>query len=125
MEFRVLGPLEVRANGRVLDVGSGRQRRILAALLLHPNRVVTLSRLVEVAWDDDPPATARRQMQNQVAALRAALTRAGGVLDTQGSGYLPRGGPGALDAPGFAAPARLARATRQPAPGRGRLARLP
>src|SRR6266480_866072 len=98
MEFRVLGPLEVHADGRVLDLGSGRQRRILAALLLQPNRVVTLSRLVDVAWDDDPPATARRQMQNRVAALRATLTRAGGFIDTRGSGYLLRVGPGELEA---------------------------
>jgi DNA-binding SARP family transcriptional activator/Tfp pilus assembly protein PilF len=114
MEFRVLGPLEVHAAGRVLDLGSGRQRRILAALLLQPNRVVTLSRLVEVAWDDDPPATARRQMQNRVAALRATLTREGGFIDTLGSGYLLRVGPGELDALVFADLAERGRATGDP-----------
>src|SRR5690242_14370197 len=114
MEFRVLGPLEVRVDDRVLDLGSGRQRRILAALLLQPNRVVTLSRLVEVAWDDDPPATARRQMQNRVAALRATLTREGGFIDTHGSGYLLRVGPGELDALVFADLAERGRATGDP-----------
>ncbi|HEX2773546.1 MAG TPA: BTAD domain-containing putative transcriptional regulator, partial [Micromonosporaceae bacterium] len=101
MEFRVLGPFEVRAGGRLIDVGPVRQRRILAALLLHANHAVSLSRLVEVAWDDDPPATARRQVQNRVAALRRVLTPAGGSIDAHGSGYLLRVEPGALDAVAF------------------------
>src|SRR5689334_13884689 len=98
MEFRVLGPIEVRADGRGLDLGGVRQRRVLAALLRSPNRTVSVSRLVEAAWDDDPPATARRQVQNRVAALRAVLTRHGGFIDTTEAGYRLRVGPGELDA---------------------------
>lgn len=101
MEFRVLGPLEVRAGGRVIDVGGVRQRRILAALLVHPNRAVSLSRLVEVAWDHDPPATARRQVQNRVATLRRVLTPAGGSIDVCDSGYRLQVESGALDAVAF------------------------
>src|SRR6266516_3917082 len=82
MEFRVLGPLEVRVDGRGLELGGLRQRRVLATLLLSPNRTVSVSRLVEAAWDEDPPATARRQVQNRVAALRAILTRHAGFIDT-------------------------------------------
>jgi len=97
VEFRVLGPLEVRAEGRVLDLGGLRQRRVLAALLLRPNRVVSMARLTAAAWDGEPPATAGRQVRNRVAALRANLTRFGGFIDTEESGYVLRVGPGELD----------------------------
>ena len=56
----MLGPLEVEVAGRRLDLGSLVQRRVLAALLPHPDREVPLSRLVAAAWDGDPPATAAR-----------------------------------------------------------------
>src|SRR6266536_2810553 len=88
MEIRSLGQLGGRAGGRALDLGGARQRRVLAALLLNPDRAVPLSLLIEAAWDDDPPATAPRQVQNRVAALRKVLTRAGAIIDTvEGPGY--------------------------------------
>src|SRR3954454_6116730 len=87
MDYRILGNLEVVADGRVLDLGGAVQRRMLAALLLSPNRVVPVERLVEVGWDDTPPATAERQVRNRVATLRSILTRHGGFIDTVESGY--------------------------------------
>jgi hypothetical protein len=75
VEFAILGSLEVRAGGRVVDLGGAVQRRMLAALLLRPNRVVTIERLVEVGWDGAPPSTAERQVRTRVAALRSILTR--------------------------------------------------
>ena len=49
MEFLVLGPLEVWSGDRSLALGGVRQRRVLAALLLSPNRLVPVSRLIEAA----------------------------------------------------------------------------
>jgi DNA-binding SARP family transcriptional activator len=115
VEFRVLGPLEVRAGSRVLDLGSRRQQRILAALLLNANRVVPVARLIEAAWDDDPPATANRQVRNRVAALRSVLTRRGGIIDTESSGYLVRVGPDELDATVFDRLVDRGRAAADPA----------
>ncbi|HEV7896682.1 MAG TPA: BTAD domain-containing putative transcriptional regulator [Planosporangium sp.] len=73
MEYRILGPLDVRANGRALDLGGVRSRRILAALLLDANRPVSVERLSRIVWAADLPATARHQVQNRVAALRRVL----------------------------------------------------
>jgi DNA-binding SARP family transcriptional activator/tetratricopeptide (TPR) repeat protein len=101
MEFRILGELEVRAGGGALDLGGLRQRRVLAALLLSPNRVVPLWRLVASVWDDEPPPTAERLVRNRVAGLRSVLTRKGGFIDTDGDGYRLRVGPGELDAAVF------------------------
>jgi DNA-binding SARP family transcriptional activator/tetratricopeptide (TPR) repeat protein len=122
VEFRILGPLEVRDDGRVLDIGGPRDRRILAALLLDGNRVVPLHRLVEAAWDGRPPATAERQVRNRVAALRAQLTAAGAHIETEGHGYRLRIAPGKLDADVFDDLVARGRAAADPALLRAALA---
>jgi DNA-binding SARP family transcriptional activator/tetratricopeptide (TPR) repeat protein len=111
MKFRLLGPLEVSVGGRRVDLGGLRQRRVLAALLLGAGRVVPLSRLVEAAWDDDPPATAQRQARNRVAALRQILGRIGNFIDTEADGYRLRVAPGELDLAIFGELARRGQAT--------------
>mgnify|MGYP004492307351 CR=1 FL=1 len=86
MEFGVLGPLEVRHDGGPIAVGGAKQRRVVAALALQPGRVVSLSRLVDAVWDGEPPATARKQIQNTVSALRR--TPVGPALAAVGPGYV-------------------------------------
>ena len=46
LEFRLLGPLEVVADGSPISLGGRKQRATLAILLLHANRVVSVDRLV-------------------------------------------------------------------------------
>ena len=58
MDFRILGPLEVVDAGRTVRLGEGRQRALLALLLLRPNQVVSSDRLVEELWDQEPAPTA-------------------------------------------------------------------
>ena len=58
MEFRLLGPLEVIADdGEPVQLGGARPRAVLAMLLLHPNRVVSVDRLVDAVWGETPPAS--------------------------------------------------------------------
>ncbi|MFL5889421.1 MAG: ATP-binding protein [Solirubrobacteraceae bacterium] len=95
MEFRILGPLEVRSDGRVLDLGGPQRRALLAALLLQPNRVVARDRLVDLLWDDDPPETARKVLQLHVSQLRKAIGRE--RLQTRAPGYLIALGEDELD----------------------------
>ncbi len=98
MDFRILGPLEVLAEGRLLDVGGGKQRSVLALLLLHANEVVTSDRLIDELWPDEPPPSAAKIVQVHVSRLRKALDTSGnGVLLTRGRGYLLRVEPGELD----------------------------
>lgn len=93
VELRVLGPLEVWSRGQRVRVGGARTRRLLTALALEADRAVPVHRLVDVLWDDDPPATATRQVQNTAAALRRLLVDAAGgrapadLLITDGPGY--------------------------------------
>lgn len=72
-EFRLLGPLEVVADGRPVEIGSARQRIVLSMLLLQANHVVPLSRLVDAVWADTPPSTSKSQIQACVSALRRQL----------------------------------------------------
>lgn len=100
MRFRVLGPVELVRDDTVVDLGPPSVRFILAVLLLEANHVVPLERLIELTWPDEPPRTARRTVQVRVSRLRAALCDAA-PLETEGSGYVLRVDPDAVDAHRF------------------------
>jgi DNA-binding SARP family transcriptional activator/class 3 adenylate cyclase/tetratricopeptide (TPR) repeat protein len=95
MEFRILGPLEVLDNGRVVDVGAAKQRALLAVLLLNANRVVSTDSLIEALWGERPPATAQKALQVYVSQLRKAVGR--DRILTRSPGYELGVGPGELD----------------------------
>ncbi len=73
LEFRVLGSLEVRRGGELVNIGSPNERRILAALLVDANAVVSTSRLIELLWGADSPDSDRNALQTYVARLRRRL----------------------------------------------------
>ena len=85
MEFRILGPLEMRLGERVLPLSSGRQRTLLALLLLRPGEVVSIDRLIDGLWGDRPPPTAIDALQVYVSRLRKVLPE--GTVLTEGPGY--------------------------------------
>jgi DNA-binding SARP family transcriptional activator len=90
-EFLILGPLEVRRDGRTLRLGSVKHRMLLAKLLLRANQVVSTDELIDAIWGDDPPATVRQSLQNHIAALRKAIELASpAMLVTREPGYLLR-----------------------------------
>lgn len=88
--YRLLGPLEVRFNGRAVDLGPPKQRALLAILLQHAGEVVSTERLIELVWGDDPPRTAVLSIQIYVSGLRRALEPVGAdaALVTRPPGYL-------------------------------------
>jgi len=86
MDFRILGPIEVWADGRPVALGGGQQRAVLALLLLDANRVVSSDRLIEELWNGHPPATAATALQGHISALRKAL--GADVIATRRPGYV-------------------------------------
>ena len=100
MEFRLLGPLEVRGDDGAIDLGGRQQRLLVAFLLLHPNEVVSVDRLIDALWPDRPPATAVKSLQAQVSRVRRALGQAE-LLQTRGNGYLLVVEQGELDSGRF------------------------
>lgn len=104
MEYRILGPLEVHSRGVPVPLARPRERRLLALLLLSANQPVALSQLVDGVWDGDPPASAKRQVQNCLSTLRLRLQAAGappGRLVAGEAGYRLHVGEGQLDAHRF------------------------
>jgi DNA-binding SARP family transcriptional activator len=95
MEFRILGSLEVLSEGRALDLGGQKQRTLLAVLLVEANRVVSIDRLIEALWEEEPPETAQKALQVHVSQLRKLLGRE--RLQTKAPGYLLRAEPDELD----------------------------
>ena len=110
MEFCLLGPLAVRNGGAAVHVPPGKQRALLAALLLK-GRLVTLEELGEVLWGPVPPPSARVSVQNYVMRLRKVLTVTGRTfIATQPGGYLISVDAAELDVTQFEALLGTARA---------------
>ncbi|WP_433371427.1 BTAD domain-containing putative transcriptional regulator [Actinoplanes sp. CA-142083] len=96
-----------------MAITAGRDRIVLAMMLLHPGRVVSVGELVDAVWDEDPPSTARAQLQACVSRLRRVLP--GGAIVTDPAGYRLPAGPDELDALAFDRLVAEARAGRDPA----------
>src|SRR6266508_125287 len=85
--------MEILGDRGGLRLGRPLEQKVLAGLLLEADRVVPLHRLVDLAWDDNPPDTAAKQIRNCVSRLRQRLAEAGAPDDaivTEPSGYLLR-----------------------------------
>ncbi|WP_328318653.1 AfsR/SARP family transcriptional regulator [Streptomyces sp. NBC_00388] len=85
--FNVLGSLECWADGSRVHAGGPVHERVLAMLLLENGHVVPVARLVEAAWDEEPPTTASHQIRKAVAALRSRIPGGRDLFLTDGPGY--------------------------------------
>src|SRR5579859_6001169 len=88
VRFQILGPLGVCRTDGPLPLGTSKQRRLLAALLLDATRAVPLDRLIASVWDDDPPASAVANIRTYISRLRGLL------VDEHGTERIARRGPG-------------------------------
>ncbi len=95
LEFRILGLFEVRRGGQPLEIGAGKQRALLAVLLLSSGEVVSTIRLIDALWDERPPPSASNSVHVYVSQLRKTL--GDGRLQTRGRGYVLLLDPGELD----------------------------
>jgi DNA-binding SARP family transcriptional activator len=96
MEFGVLGPLEVRRDGRAVPLAGGKPRAVLALLLLHPNEPVGAERLAVALFGEDAPPGALGTVRVYVSRLRRALGD-DDLVATSRAGYRLRVRPGELD----------------------------
>ncbi|MFJ7627799.1 AfsR/SARP family transcriptional regulator [Streptomyces sp. NPDC097595] len=110
----MLGPLQVRGKDGPLRVPPGRQEVILAALLLEANRVVSTHYLVDLIWEDNPPETARTQVQICVSRLRKLLAGADSTvsISTRPPGYVLHVDTGDVDSLLFTGLVAMARRQR-------------
>jgi len=105
LEFRVLGPLEVRRDGVELPI-RGRARDLLALLLVNADRIVNAERLIDEFWGESVPESAANMIQGYVSRLRKTLggSDAGDrLLDTRPPGYVLHASAAQIDARRFEA----------------------
>jgi len=86
VEFRVLGEVCARVDGRPVDLGPPRQRCVLGVLLADVNRPVSADQLVDRVWGDDPPQRALGTLRSYLSRLRVAVPAAGEWGIRRGSG---------------------------------------
>ncbi|WP_308013623.1 AfsR/SARP family transcriptional regulator [Streptomyces beigongshangae] len=134
MDLRLLGPLELWAGGRHIELGQPRQRLVLAALAAGANRLLTVPSLVDRVWDEAPPDSARSTLYSHVSRIRRVLDEAarheGGAagqppleLVRVSGGYLLKAAEDSIDLLRFRALVARARGLRPEDPECGRLLR--
>jgi DNA-binding SARP family transcriptional activator len=114
VEFKILGPLEVIRDAERLELGGTRQGIVIAALLLEPNRVITMDRLLDAVYGEVLPPTSRSQVQISISSLRRLFAAHGrdGIIVTRPHGYAIHVDCGSLDSHLFAERVATARAAR-------------
>lgn len=71
--FGVLGPIEVSYGDRPVVVGRRKERAVLALLLVAAGRTVSLDRIVDQIWGDEPPDRATSSLHAYISNLRRSL----------------------------------------------------
>ena len=105
VEYRVLGPFEVRRGDEPVQLPTGNERALLAMLLLHANEPVSSDRLIDALWGELPPPSAAKMVQIYISRLRQRLDpehasdadEGEAVLVTHAGGYQLRVEPGTSD----------------------------
>jgi len=128
--FEILGPLRAWRERTELELGPGKQRAVLAVLLLNANRPTPTTRIIDAVWGDCPPENGVNVVQKYIAGLRRILEPGrsprspGHLLAWTEAGYTLHVPPGCLDSDIFhdhVARARAARAAGRPTDAAGQL----
>ena len=99
-DLRVLGPVELWVGARQIDLGTAKQRAVLAVLALDPGRTVPVEVLIDRVWDDAAPRTVRNALHTYVLRLRRAFDTLDGdvpALEFRNGGYALRADPDRID----------------------------
>ncbi len=96
VQIRLLGGVTAEtSDGRPIDVGPAKSQTLLAALALSPGTAISVTRLVELVWGEDPPRTAEKTLQTYVGTLRQGLGN--DTLVRAGAAYRLDVAPDAVD----------------------------
>ncbi|MFI0447218.1 BTAD domain-containing putative transcriptional regulator [Actinomadura sp. 6N118] len=118
LRFEILGRLRAWRDDDELELGPGKQRAVLAVLLVNAGRPVSVPAIVDAVWGDDPPDNGANVVQKYVAGLRRVLEPGrsprspGELLTLTPAGYALKVDPGGLDAEVFQRQVRHALAVR-------------
>jgi DNA-binding SARP family transcriptional activator len=99
VRYRLLGPVQIVDDGRPVEVEGTKTRALLAIMLINANVVLSVDRLIEDLWGDQPPRTAVGTLHAYVSRLRSVLGPH--VLVTKRPGYELVAPPEELDVARF------------------------
>ena len=102
MDFRVLGPVEVRAGDGPREVHGRKELAVLAYLLINLGRTVSADELITAVWGEDAPPGAQKSLHVRLSHLRGDLGDGGALIQRDGGGYRLAADPADLDAHRFA-----------------------
>ncbi|MFF5445576.1 BTAD domain-containing putative transcriptional regulator [Streptomyces sp. NPDC012888] len=111
MRFQLLGPLSIAHGPETVVLKPSKPTSLLAALLLHPDALVSTSYLLDAVWDEEPPGTARGALQTCVLRLRRLFAEYGisaTTIEAVPGGYRMRVDARSSDLVAFRALARSA-----------------
>ncbi|MCG5437181.1 AfsR/SARP family transcriptional regulator, partial [Micromonospora foliorum] len=91
LSVELLGTMRVSVDGEPVGLPSGRQRSLLALLLLDGERMVSRDRVMAELWPSAPPQSAAVNLRTYAWGLRSWLAR---VTGTGAGGQLVRNGAG-------------------------------
>ncbi len=94
LDVGVLGTLNARIDNVEITLGSTKQQRLLAVLLMRPNKAVPVNELIDAVWTENPPRTARKNLQVYVCGLRKLLSER---IEHGPNGYVFRSDADELD----------------------------
>ncbi|BCY09523.1 BTAD domain-containing putative transcriptional regulator [Actinoplanes sp. L3-i22] len=123
LRLQIMGPLRVWRGDLEIDAGPRQQRCLLALLAAQEGRPISMADLVDLIWEQAPPASAVNVVHKYIGALRRLLEpglllrSAGSYLTRHDSGYRFTAGPQTLDLVAFR---RLVRGAKEAA-GQNRL----
>ncbi|MGH3360188.1 MAG: BTAD domain-containing putative transcriptional regulator [Nocardioidaceae bacterium] len=86
LSLRILGSMECRRDGELVDLGGNRPKVVLALLALERRGGVGRDRIIDAIWDTDPPESAPTQVAIHISTLRKALGDPD-VIETVETGY--------------------------------------
>ena len=97
LSIAVLGPVEVRRDGALLPLPSGKTTEVLVRLAINPGAPGPADRLIEDLWAGVAATTGRNTLQSKVSQLRRALG-VPGVIASGTGGYALDVEPNRVDA---------------------------
>ncbi len=99
-EVRVLGGLALDHDGESHALGGPKAQLLLSVLVARRNQRLSIDRLVEAVWHDEPPKSATATIQSQISRLRSVLTP-GFTITLESAGYQLETLDGEIDAVRF------------------------
>ena len=96
VQVRLLGPVDVAAEGVIRPVRGLRRKAVLSVLALQRGQIVSADRLIDVVWGDTAAEVAVNTLQSHISHLRGVLGDRDAIL-ARPPGYLLGPAAGAVD----------------------------